>query len=135
MAVISFNFTSINVEKKAPIKGKVSISNNVEIKKVEETKLALGASNQDGLRFEFDFLSKFEPGIGSINLKGEVISLEDPKVVKSVIKEWKKSKNIPKEIRKGVLNHVLNKCNIEALLMSKEINLPSPIPLPKIQEK
>jgi len=29
----------------------------------------------------------------------------------------------------------LKKCNIESLVMSREINLPSPIPLPKVNIK
>jgi hypothetical protein len=33
----------------------------------------------------------------------------------------------------AILNTVLTKCNIEALILSQEVNLPSPIPLPKVK--
>lgn len=134
MTIIGFNFTSISVEKKAPVKGKVNISNNISLKEVKDTQLALGTSNQPGLRFEFEYTSKYEPDIGSIVLKGEIIDIEEEKVVKDVVKEWKKSKSLSKEIRKNVLSHILTKCNIEAVVLSRELNLPSPIPMPKIQD-
>jgi hypothetical protein len=30
------------------------------------------------------------------------------------------------------MNNALHKCNIEAILLSKEMNLPSPVPLPRL---
>ena len=39
MTVIGFSFTKMLIEKKSPVKGKVSINNNVGIRDVEETKL------------------------------------------------------------------------------------------------
>jgi len=44
-----------------------------------------------------------------------------------------KDKKLPKEIMAGLLNTKLTKCNIQALILSQEINLPAPIPLPKVQ--
>ena len=41
-------------------------------------------------------------------------------------------KKIAKDIMSRVLNAVLAKCNIEALILSQEVNLPPPIPLPKV---
>ena len=32
-----------------------------------------------------------------------------------------------------LLNSILNKCNVQALILSQDINLPPPIPLPKVQ--
>jgi hypothetical protein len=46
---------------------------------------------------------------------------------------WKKDKKLPKEIMPVILNTVLNKCNIQALILSEQINLPPPIPMPKLQ--
>jgi hypothetical protein len=36
-----------------------------------------------------------------------------------------------KETSLVILNHALDKCNVEALLLAREINLPSPVKLPK----
>jgi hypothetical protein len=134
MVIVGINFTKINVEKKSLIAGKVNINNNISIKDVEEKDLALGKSKQKGLRFLFEFTSKYEPDIGHIFLNGDVIYLGEEKQIKDLATGWKKNKRLPKEIMTHILNNVLTKCNIEALILSGVINLPPPIPLPKVQE-
>ena len=66
---------------------------------------------------------------GKLNISNN-ISIKD---IKEAEKQWKKDKKIPKEIVEEMMSHILSKCNIEALLMSREINLPPPIPLPKVK--
>lgn len=135
MTMIGFNFTKIEVERKQPAVGQINISNNVNISNIEETDLAFGKADEKGLKFSFKFDSKYDPDIGKIELNGEIIYLDDDKKLKEIIKEWKKSKNVSKEIMAEVLNSILLRCNIEALILSKEINLPPPIPLPKVSEQ
>ena len=134
MTIVGFNFTKINVEKTKTASGSVNIQNNVSIKNVEESSLSLGQAKQKGLKFTFEFVSKYEPNIGSITLIGDVLYLEEAKKVEEMFKEWKKDKKLPKEVMTAILNTALTKCNIEALILSQQINLPPPIPLPKVQE-
>ena len=134
MGIVGFNFSKMNIEKLSPVKGKISISNNVSITSVEKTNLELGQSKEDALKFTFEFTSQYDPKVGIINLMGDVIFMEDDKKIADIEAQWKKDKKIPKEIMTNVLNHVLNKCNIQALILSKDLNLPPPIPLPKVTE-
>jgi hypothetical protein len=133
MTVIGFSFTKMVVEKNAPVKGKVSINNNVGIKNVEETKLNIN-SDRKALKLDFEFSSTYEPDIGKIVLSGEVIYLIEKAKADDAVKNWKKNKKIEKEMMTKVLNNVLAKCNIQALILSKDMNLPPPIPLPKVDE-
>ena len=132
MTIVGFNFTKIYVERMGSPKGKINIKNNVGIKNVEEADLSLGKSKQSGLRFVFEFTSNYEPKIGEITLTGEVLYLADDKTVKEVLKGWKKDKKVQKDITAAVLNTVLQKSNIQALMLARDINLPPPIPLPKV---
>ncbi|MBW2966793.1 hypothetical protein KY342_06850 [Candidatus Woesearchaeota archaeon] len=132
MTIIGSGFTKINVEKKAPVKGKININNNASIKAVEEYPLP-GKSNQKGLRFTFEFFSKYEPKIGEINIEGNVILLLEAKKGEEVLANWKKDKKLPKEVMTPVLNTALTNCNIQALILSKDVGLPPPIPLPKLK--
>jgi hypothetical protein len=134
MTVIGFSFTKMSVEKDNPVKGKVSINNNVGIKNVEETKLNLNADKK-ALKLDFEFTSTYEPNIGKIYLAGEVIYLIDKSKADDVIKNWKKNKKLEKDIMTNVLNNVLTKCNVKALVLSDYMNLPPPIPLPKVGDK
>ncbi len=135
MTIIATNFTKISVEKKSAAKGKVSISNNVAIKNVEKTDIAIGTSKQSALKFSFEFMAKYEPNVGEIVLNGELMFIEKPEKISEIAAEWKKSKKVPKEVMAPILNNVLTKCNIEALILSKEINLPPPVQLPRVSVK
>jgi len=132
MAIVGFNFNKINVEKKSFSRQKVNISNNVAIVNVEKAELSLGASKQKGLKFEFNFKSKYEPEVGIIELEGDIIYLGDSKEVEEVLKSWKKDKKVPEAVMSQVLNTVLTKCNVEALILSREVTLPPPIPMPRV---
>ncbi len=132
MAVVGFNFSKILVEKKLTAEGKINISNNVAIKDVESADFSLGKAKQDGLRFTFEFTSKYDPNYAEMLFTGEVLFLESEKAVKDILAEWKKKKTLPADVMAEVLNSVLNRCNIQALILARDVNLPSPIPLPKV---
>ena len=132
MTVIGFNFTKIDVEKKEGVTGKINIKNNVSIKDVVEQPLDLGTGKQKAIKFVFEFVSNYQTGLGHISLLGDIVYIADDKETKSILGEWKKSKKVEKEVMSKILNTILNKCNIEALILSQKVNLPSPIPLPQV---
>lgn len=133
MAIVGFNFTKINVERKKAVTGKVNITNNVAVKDIVEVDLALGKAKQKALKFVFEYVSKYEPDVGDITLTGDVIYLQEEKIVSDIAKQWKKDKSMPKDVMTVILNNILNKCNIEALILSRDMNLPAPIVLPKVK--
>lgn len=135
MPVVGMQFSKIVVEKFAPVKGKVQVNNNVALKDVEKTDMIMGASKQNALKFHFEFTAKYEPKIADIILTGFITFFEKPEIVKEIADGWKKDKKIPKETMSNILNTVLARCNVEAMILSREVNLPPPIPLPKIQVK
>ncbi len=132
--IIGLNFKKLHMEKKRAVDGKVDINNNVSIKDVEESEFSLGKDRQKGITFLFEFTSKYEPDIGEILFTGELLYLGEPKTNEDILKGWKKGKNVPKEIMTEVVNTILTRCNIEALLLSRDVNLPPPVPLPKVKE-
>ena len=131
--IVGFGFTKLSAEKIQSVKGKIDINNNVSIKSVEEADLSLGKEKKNVAKFKFESVSKYEPAMGQIMFEGEILYHEDPKKVKDIISGWKKDKTLPKELMTVLLNTILSKCNIQALILSQEVNLPSPIPLPKVQ--
>ena len=135
MAIIGFNFTKINVErKKEKATGKIDIKNNVGIVDVEESKnIKIGNAEQKVLKMTFDFDVNYEPKIGYMKFTGEVVYLGESAKMDSLLKGWKKDKKLPSDIMSGVINTVLNKCNIQAVILSQQINLPSPVPMPKVK--
>ena len=135
MTIIGFNFTKIDVLRKGRLEGQINISNNVGIKDVRESKVELGKASQSGIRFTFEFSSSYEPDVGHINIEGEVIYVGSDKKVKDIASMWKKSKKVPQDVMTEVLANVLTKSNVEALILSRDVNLPPPIPMPKVNRE
>ena len=132
--IVGFGFTKLSAEKGEPAKGKIDINNNVSIKDIQEDNFSLGRDKQQNvIRFMFEFPSKYEPNVGAILFEGELLYMEEPKKAKELLNSWKKDKKLPKELMGDLLNTILTKCNVQALILSQQVNLPPPIPLPKVQ--
>ena len=130
--IVGFGFTKLSAEKNQNSKGKIEINNNVTIKSVEEADVPLGKEKQTALKIVFNFITKYSPDLGSISFEGEVIYMADSKKGKEIIASWKKDKKLPKDLMAPILNTILTRCNIKALIISQDVNLPPPIPLPKV---
>src|SRR3990167_2597165 len=111
MTVVGFSFTKIEAEKSETRSSKVNIGNNVSIKEIKDANISLGTEKQKAVKFILESVDK----------------------IKKVTDEWQKNKKIDKEVMANILSTVLNKCNIQALILSQEVGLPSPIPLPKLK--
>jgi hypothetical protein len=135
LTIVGFNFTRIAATKTTPIKGKFSVKNKVEIKDIVKHDLPLGKSKQSGVRFMFRYESQYEPKIGEIVLEGDLLYLLEEKEAKGILDEWIKNKKIPQAIIGPVLNTILTKANLQALVVSRDVNLPPSVPLPKVQMK
>ncbi len=131
MAVVGFNFNKICIERKKGQKAeKVGVNNNVQITDVSVTELSFGKSNQQCLTLSFEFTSKYEPPIGDIVMTGDVLQLlEDSKQAEEIAKQWKKSKTLPDSLSSDTISTVLVRCNVEALLLTRDVNLPPPMPM------
>ena len=131
MVVVGFGFNNIEVKKDTSFKGKVDIKSKVDIADVQASDLFLGKNKQQGLKFMFNHSIMYEPKFGHIKLSGEVLYIEEEKKIKEILDKWKKEKKVSGDVMTMLLNNILTKCNIEALLLSREVGLPSPIPLPR----
>lgn len=132
MAILNFNFTKIDVERKANLSKEVKVESKTNIKDVKPSNIGAGAK-QKAFVIEFQHEIKYEPNIGHIILGGSLLYLTTDESADELEKSWKDKKVLPKDVAVAVLNKVLNDCNIEALILSKEISLPAPIQLPKIK--
>ena len=132
MPIVGFSFITMDAKRKNHVRGKVDINNNMRIVDLEPRDLSF-TKGQAGVNFKFDFISTYEPNIGTINLTGEVIFMDSDAAIQSLIDNWKKSQKVDKDVMSQILNHALTKCNIQALLLSQELNLPPPIMLPKVK--
>jgi len=139
MVVIGFNLKKILVERKALVRGEVKVNTKMNITNVkkEEVKLTAG---KDVINFDFEFMINYTGGanhtapVADLSFEGNVLYLVDPKDTKKIIDDWKK-KEIQEDVRMKVLNTILAKCNLKALVFEDELGLPSHLPMPRLGKK
>lgn len=132
MTLVGLNFTKISAERMGSSEN-VRVESNVAITNVVEAKMP--DPKKTILKFQFTFTSKFEPNLGLIELKGELIEMYDKDLGSKILEGWSKTKSLHKDVAPRILNAILAKSNIEAIIMSKELGLPSPVQMPKVEIK
>ncbi len=130
MQIIGFNLTKYSGERKNPPKGKININYNLEIVNVSKEKVDI-VSDKDVFKFDFKYTINYKPDFAIIEFEGNILSIVEKDNVKELQKSWKKKK-VPDEIRLGLFNLIMTKCNIKALQLEEELGIPSHVPLPKI---
>ena len=131
MQVIGFNFEKISAERKKAPEGKIEIKSNINIKSISPEKIEL-IKDKDVLKFSFEFTIDFSPNIAELKFEGSVLAIIEKEKVKDILKKWK-TKKIIEEVRLPLFNLILTKSNLKALQFEEELNLPTHVPLPRIQ--
>ena len=132
MTIVKINLFKVNAERNLNAKvGQVKINNNVSIKNVED--LNFSSEGKKGLKFTFAFNCNYEPDLGKIEVEGQVMYVNDTKIVDEVKAAWQKEKRVPMNVMESIINASLHKGNIQAIKISEDIELPSPLPLPKVK--
>jgi hypothetical protein len=132
--IIGLNFNKVLVEKEF-IKGKQKVSkigSKADLTSIEEEKVEV--PNKKAFRVSFSFSVSYDPNLAKVLIEGSLLYLDDPKKVSDFLDAWKK-KELPEEIRVELMNYILAKCNIQALSLEDDFNLPPHLPMPKIQIK
>ena len=132
MNILKITFNSINAERKGVPKGPISVSNNINIDDVEQVKIGLDET-KSSIKVAFTYKTQYSSDFAFLQIKGEVLIIEEAKEAKKMVDKWKKDKTLEAEAARKLLNNVMNKCSMETILLSRELGLPSPIPLPSIK--
>src|SRR3990167_3179222 len=132
MTIVKINLHKVNADRNLDSKGgQIKINNNVAIKNVEE--MAFSVEGKKGLKFNFAFNCNYEPDLGKIEVEGQVLFVDEEKKIQEILKSWNKDKRVPMDVMEQVVNAALHKGNIQAIKIGEEVNLPSPLPLPKVK--
>lgn len=133
MTMIGLNFTKITAERTSNAVNNIRVENNVGVTNIVESTIV--DPKKSLLKFEFAFVCKFQPNVGNIEINGELLEIFDKEFATKVMDGWTKSKGLHKDITARVLNTILGKANVEAIIISRDLGLPSPIALPKVEVK
>jgi len=131
MAVFGFNLNKILIEKQEGKKlGKIEVRSKMEITSVKKEEVEL-TKDKDVLKFNFDFKLTYMPDLATIEFKGHVLVMSEPEATKKILEDWKKEK-INDNLKVMVYNVIWEKCNVKALELEEDFNLPHHIPLGRV---
>jgi len=88
------------------------------------------ATSKGEARVEFEFTASYGP-VGLIKLSGE-FSYE-ANDAREVAERWSDSKDMPNEVAARVHTAIMHFCLPEAVILSRDLRLPPPIPMPQVQ--
>lgn len=133
MPIVGFHLEKTHAERTKKLQKGMKATHNITIISVQNEDIEMGkATKKPGLKFTFEYTVDYQPKIGQVLIEGSVLYLNDEKIVKEIMNEWKKNKNINQEVTAQVLNTAIVRCTIKALNMAQEVNLPPHMPIPTV---
>jgi hypothetical protein len=129
MKIIGFNLTKISVNRKEKLEGKLEINQNIDIKDVVKDSIPI--TEEVVLKIDFYFQINYSKDLAKLDFEGNVLIIPEKEELKDILKSWK-DKKIPDETRVPLFNFIMSKCNIKALMLEDEMNLPYHIPMPRM---
>ncbi|MBI5065029.1 hypothetical protein HZA97_02225 [Candidatus Woesearchaeota archaeon] len=135
MAVLGLSFKKLSVERKISPKGQLNVTSNTNITNIEKSKMELESKDQEAVKFGFEFVTDYQPNVAVINVVGEVLWLDSKERIKDIMNAWKAKTKVPQQVMIPVLNTILSRANITALILSREMGLPVPLQLPRVEQK
>ena len=138
MGILGFSFSKISSEKK-PRKDqseKITVKHEFDVTKITLNPLMAGNKETDISSATVNFSCKwtYGPSLGNITIEGGFI-LEPNDKNKKLFEDWKKTKKVPKDRAEEIFQIIISRTVLQAILIAKEIGLPPPIQLPKLDVK
>ncbi len=131
MPIAGLRFISIEAKKESNFMGKMKINSTPKITSIKEAKAPL--FKNDALSFSFEFLTKYEPEVAKIKIEGELLFLTEKK--DEILNLWEKERKIPQDVSIQVINHIFNVCLTKIITIATDLQLPPPIPFPRVGPK
>ncbi len=132
MKIIGFQFNKILCEKKGGNLKDVKLNTNIDLSSIDEVKSEMIKTKEQIISVKFNYLINYAPQFAKIELSGEIVMVEDEKIAKEILKDWK-DKKLPPQFKMGLFNLILKKSSIKALQLEEEMGLPYHIPFPSLK--
>ena len=132
MRIIGFNLTKILAERQEEDGQGIRVDQNIDIKDIKEEKIPI--TNNKALKIKFTLTVTYSKDFGKIEFEGSIMTLPDEGEFKSIMDSWK-DKKIPENMKFGIFNFIMNKCNVKALHLVDEMGMPLHIPMPRLSKE
>lgn len=122
---VNVNIIDVTVERLWPLNKsfppKFQVNSNLNI-------MNFKVINEDTFTSDFIFSVNYVPPIAQLRIKGIFTLIDPPNEIKIVLKKKGSSKKLPPPVIQIILNSIL----ADAVILSKIVNIPPPLPFPSI---
>lgn len=85
----------------------------------------------DAIVVDFEYTTNYTPKVGNVSIKGKCV-YSSKNLDKDITEEKKKKIKLMPEVFAEIQNVILASSSIQALILAKELKLPSPVQLPRV---
>jgi len=120
----NFELNSIDAERFSRIgerHSNIRIDHNSSVTKIVEL-------NPEEAEVDFRFTASYG-GLGNIRIEGRLLFQGD---AKDLFEKWSKTGNMPESAAGEIHTTVIQNCIPEAVMLARDLRLPPPIPIPKV---
>jgi hypothetical protein len=126
--ILGLNLTSIKADiKDVELGGNITVNSAPKVVNITKRDFP---DFKDILVVDFEFVVKYDPDVGEILFKGEMLYKDEDS--KKALKLWKDEKKMSDEMALNVLNAIVRKCLTKSIDISAELRLPPPIRFPTV---
>ncbi len=124
MPIKNFELTAIDAErysKKGESRKNVKINHNSSVTKIEKI-------DNETNSIDFRFTANYT-GMGMIKIEGNIVhSGGSPELAQ----RWIEDNKMPNEVAKEIHSTIIKNCIPQSVIIARDLRLPPPIPLPKV---
>lgn len=136
MAVFGINITKISIEKIGAQVGQVEVNLAPKVREVRLGELRSPTGKINGIEVLFEYNVTYRPEIAKALIEGMVFYLPPQKdKIDEILELWEKEKKVDPYMFAEIINSVTNEIIPILMTLTKEMRIPYPIPLPRVNVK
>lgn len=124
----------IEAERGEVMERPLQIKTDMNITSVIKKELFAAGEPKPGILFGYNYGVTYGEKTGKISVHGFIMAIDNEKELSKIEKEWKDKKSINEELVLPVLNRAMELGCLTAIPVSKELDLPAPIRLPRFKK-
>lgn len=131
--IVGFSIRTLNAERTGTAQGETNINYHSDITDVEQAEVP--AFDEPIARISFELTITYsvdEEDIAEIGFEGTVLWQKD---AQDVVETWEEEDGLPESLASAVTNHVFRKCLTQAVPIADALDLPSPVPMPRVAQQ
>ncbi|ASJ15646.1 hypothetical protein A3L04_00420 [Thermococcus chitonophagus] len=136
MPILGHNIVKIEVEKFSATGGKVEVSINPKIENLRLGELQLPTGRVKGIEVEVSYMVNYTPEVAKSVVRLILFYVPRAKEeIDKILDEWEDKKQLPGELVAEVVNFTTSELMPLMMMLSKEMRIPYPIPIPRVVVK